>query len=82
MGSDYFDLQEAYPGGVSLGVGEACHIEGAIIDKNARLGRGVRILPFPPGTEREGTDWFVRDGIVVIPKNTTLAPGTVIGPEA
>lgn len=81
MGSDFFDIQEAHPGGVPLGLGEGCQIEGAIIDKNARLGAGVRILPFPPGTERDGVDFVVRDGIVVIPKNTVLAPGTVIAPE-
>jgi glucose-1-phosphate adenylyltransferase len=81
MGTDYFDVREPYPGGVPLGIGEGSHVEGAIIDKNARLGPGVRILPFPPGSETDGRDWVVRDGIVVIPKNTVLPPGTVIAPE-
>jgi glucose-1-phosphate adenylyltransferase len=80
MGSDYYDLPGQVPGGVPLGIGEGCHIEGAIIDKNARVGAGSRILPFPPGTELDSQDWVVRDGIVVIPKNTVLQPGTVIGP--
>lgn len=80
MGSDYYDLPGQAPGGIPLGIGEGCHIEGAIIDKNARVGAGTRILPFPPGTEIDGQDWVVRDGIVVIPKNTVLEPGTVIGP--
>ncbi len=81
MGSDYYDPWRQAPGGLPLGLGEGCHVEGAIIDKNARLGPGVRILPFPPGSEVEARDWVVRDGIVVIPKNTVLAPGTVIAPE-
>jgi len=80
MGSDYYDP----PGGPGerplLGLAEGCHVEGAIIDKNARLGRGVKILPFPPGTEMEGPNWVVRDGIVVVPKNTELAADTVISP--
>jgi glucose-1-phosphate adenylyltransferase len=80
MGSDYYDLPGPVPGGIPLGIGEGCHIEGAIIDKNARVGAGTRILPFPPGTEIDGQDWVVRDGIVVIPKNTVLEPGTVIAP--
>ena len=80
MGSDYYDLPGLVPGGVPLGFGKDCHIDGAIIDKNARVGAGTRILPFPPGTEIDGQDWVVRDGIVVIPKNTVLQPGTVIGP--
>ena len=56
-------------------------IEGAILDKNPRFGPGVVIRSFPPGTEIDRTDWVVRDGIVVIPKNTTLPAGTFIGPE-
>ena len=80
MGADYYDPLGQHPNGIPLGVGQGCHIEGAIIDKNARLGSGVRILPFPPGTEIDGEDWTVRDGIVVIPKNTTLRAGTIIEP--
>ena len=81
MGSDYYDPLRQAPGGLPLGLGETCRIEGAIIDKNARLGPGVRIRPFPRGTELEGKDWVVRDGIVVVPKNTSLPAGTVIAPD-
>lgn len=81
MGADYYDPPGLPPpGGVPLGIGDGCRIEGAIIDKNARLGEGVRIEPFPRGTERDGRDWVIRDGIVVVPKNTLLPPGTVIAP--
>jgi len=80
MGSDYYDPPGLPPSDIRMGIGEGCHIEGAIIDKNARLGPGVRILPFPRGAEIDRTDWVVRDGIVVIPKNTTLPAGTVIKP--
>ena len=81
MGADFYDPpNQAPPEGIPLGIGPDCHIEGAIIDKNARLGAGVHILPFPAGTEIEGEAWVVRDGIVVVPKNTVLPAGTVIGP--
>jgi len=81
MGADFYDPpNQPPPEGIPLGIGPDCHIEGAIIDKNARLGAGVRILPFPVGTEIEGKAWVVRDGIVVIPKNTVLPAGTVIAP--
>jgi glucose-1-phosphate adenylyltransferase len=81
MGSDYYDPWREGPDGLPLGLGEGCHVEGAIIDKSARLGPGVRIHPFPRGTESEGPSWVIRDGIVVIPKNTRLPAGTVISPE-
>jgi len=80
MGADYFD-SEAIPRDIPLGIGANCHVEGAILDKNARLGEGVVIKPFPRGTELDNETWFVRDGIVVIPKSTEIAPGTRISPE-
>jgi glucose-1-phosphate adenylyltransferase len=82
MGADYYDdPTHPLPGGLPLGIGSGCRIEGAIIDKNARLGAGVQIRPFPRGVEMDSADWVVRDGIVVIPKNTILPPGTYVGPE-
>jgi len=82
MGADYYDLPDAPPpGGLPLGIGPDCHIQGAILDKNVRIGAGVVIRPFPLGAELNQDDWVVRDGIVVIPKNTLLPAGTVIAPE-
>jgi glucose-1-phosphate adenylyltransferase len=92
MGSDYYDRvsacdQESYPEGVNeheipLGVGNGSYIEGAILDKNVRIGRGVVIRPFPRGTEKDEELYSVRDGIVVVPKNMIIPNGTFIGPIA
>ncbi len=82
MGADYYDPNDLPPPeGMPLGIGEGCQIEGAIIDKNVRIGAGVMIKSFPRGTEIDCEKYVVRDGIVVIPKHTVLAPGTVITPE-
>ncbi len=81
MGADYYDSSTAPAEGICLGIGEDCDIQGAILDKNVRLGSGVVIRPFPRGTEIDQDEWVVRDGIVVIPKNTLLPGGTCIGPE-
>jgi len=82
IGADFYDTPDQPPsGGIPLGIGPGSHIEGAIIDKNTRLGAGVKIQPFPPGTEIDRQDWVVRDGIVVIPKNTILPDNTIIAPE-
>jgi glucose-1-phosphate adenylyltransferase len=45
------------------------------------MGEGVIIKPFPRGAEIDNGSWVVADGIVVIPKSTTLYPGTFIGPD-
>ncbi|MBN1583190.1 MAG: glucose-1-phosphate adenylyltransferase [Anaerolineae bacterium] len=91
MGSDYYDNdQRCDPGGrchdIPLGIGSGCNIEGAILDKNVRIGKNVVIRPhapdengiFPPGSSPGRELYVVRDGIVVVPKNTEIADGTVI----
>jgi glucose-1-phosphate adenylyltransferase len=77
MGADYYDRDYQ---DVPLGIGANCHIEGAILDKNVRVGDGVIIKPFPKGTELDAGHYVVQDGIVVVPKGTILPPGTRIAP--
>jgi glucose-1-phosphate adenylyltransferase len=79
MGADYFD-SEMEPRDIPLGIGPNCHVEGAILDKNVRLGAGVVIKPFPRDRDLDRETWFVRDGIVVIPKSTEIPPGMRIAP--
>jgi glucose-1-phosphate adenylyltransferase len=76
MGADYYAAEKPAP--FPIGIGPNCHIEGAIIDKNACIGSDVIIRPFPRGTEINTPNWTVQDGIVVVPKNAVLPPGTRI----
>jgi glucose-1-phosphate adenylyltransferase len=86
MGADYFestvcsDAMDTVMGLIPIGIGRNSDIAGAIIDKNARIGREVTIRPFPEGVDMDGENWVVRDGVVVIPKDAVLIPGTYIGP--
>jgi glucose-1-phosphate adenylyltransferase len=80
MGSDYYDPGKR-PSSIPTGIGPKCDIEGAIIDKNVRVGEGVVIKPFPHDVSFDSEKWFVRDGVVVIPKNEEIPPGTQIVPE-
>ena len=81
MGGDYYSLPSMRGSNVPIGIGPNCAIEGAILDKNVRIGEGVVIKPFPRGTEIDAGTWVVQDGIVVIPKDTTILPNTHIEPE-
>jgi glucose-1-phosphate adenylyltransferase len=51
------------------------------LDKNVRIGDNVIIRPFPRNTDIDNEKWYVRDGIVVIPKDVEIASGTKILPE-
>ncbi|MCX6039438.1 MAG: sugar phosphate nucleotidyltransferase, partial [Chloroflexi bacterium] len=79
MGADYYLVDaDADPAKPPIGIGPRCHIEGAIIDKNARIGANVVIRPFPRGTDINAENWAVQDGIVVVPKDSVIPPGTHI----
>jgi glucose-1-phosphate adenylyltransferase len=67
-------LEDAPP----LGIGEGSRIENAIIDKNARVGKNVRIHNRRGLTDHDGDAYFIRDGIVIVPKGASLADGTEI----
>ncbi len=83
MGSDYWegyylDPRNKHNEMLPLGIGENCVIKNAIIDKNARIGNGCR-LENKEGIQEYSSDiFYIRDGIIVIPKNTILEPGFVI----
>ena len=83
MGADYYEneadrAENKRLGRPDIGIGEGTVIEGAIIDKNARIGRNVRIRHLADRPESETDNWVARDGLVVIPKNAAIADETVI----
>ena len=84
MGADFYEspdekLENRRLGRPDVGIGRGSSIEGAIIDKNARIGEGVIIRPHSAGEEMVETEYYViRDGIVVIPKNAIIPDGMVI----
>ncbi len=77
MGADYFEADVEQPDASvpPLGVGRNCVIERCIVDKNARIGDGVVITPEGKPDPFDGDSFYVRDGIVVIPKNAVIHHG-------
>jgi glucose-1-phosphate adenylyltransferase len=82
MGSSYFEteIKSQLTQVPAIGIGRGSYIEGAILDRNVRIGPGVRIEPFPSDFNIDKEDWVVRDGIVVIPHHAVISEGTVIAP--
>jgi glucose-1-phosphate adenylyltransferase len=74
MGSDYYETTPA-DGLPPVGIGKNCVIDRAIIDKNARIGDGAVITPEGKPENMDGDNFFVRDGIIVIPKNGVIPAG-------
>jgi glucose-1-phosphate adenylyltransferase len=62
-----------------VGIGSGSTIEGAIIDKNVRIGKNVVIRPHPEIQQIVEQDGYViRDGLVIVPKNASVPDGTII----
>ncbi|PZP48676.1 MAG: glucose-1-phosphate adenylyltransferase, partial [Pseudopedobacter saltans] len=83
MGSDYYEtLYESEEGrqkGVpALGIGDNCHIENTIVDKNAHIGNNVRIRGHAGLQDMDTPDYTVRDGIVIVKKNAIIYDNTNI----
>ena len=80
MGADYYP-DERPRGNLPIGIGRNCYIECAILDKNVRIGDNVVIRPFPREQDIDHELYSVRDGIVVIAKDTEIPSGTKIAPR-
>jgi glucose-1-phosphate adenylyltransferase len=80
MGADYYDSPDrlTVPGAPTMGIGHGAWIERTIVDKNARIGDEVRISPEGKPAFVDGPNFFIRDGIVIIPKNAVIPSGTVV----
>lgn len=77
MGADFFEDETHRMEGVPpIGIGRNSVVERAIIDKNARIGEGVVITPEGKPENFDGPNYFVRDGIIVIPKNAVIPDGS------
>jgi len=83
LGADFYEtieeIEQMRARGIPpVGIGADCVLERAIVDKNARIGRGVRLLNEAGVREADGPGYHVRDGIVIVPKGAVVPDGTAI----
>ncbi len=83
LGCDFYESLESvqecdHTGRPRVGIGHNTRIENAIIDKNARIGDNVVISPAGKPENVDHPLYFIRDGIVIIPKGGAIPHGTVI----
>ena len=80
MGADFYEVDMAAKEKhtTKLGIGRNCTIDHAIIDKNARIGDNVVISPEAKPQNVDGDNYYIRDGIVIVPKNAVIPSGTWI----
>ncbi len=83
MGCDFYESQHQILESQSMGIphmsiGRGCRIQRAIIDKNVHIGDSVVITDKTGCPDFDGPNYYVREGIVIIPKNAVIGAGTKI----
>ncbi len=83
MGCDYYESEASIQQYEAqeiprIGIGRNTRIENAIIDKNARIGDNCVISPAGKPDEMDHALYYIRDGIVIIPKNGVIPHGTIL----
>jgi glucose-1-phosphate adenylyltransferase len=85
MGADYYQSIEEMrvdlvAGNPRVGIGEETVINRAIIDKNARIGSGVRLLNEARVIHADGESgtYYIREGIIIVPKNAVIRDGQIV----
>jgi glucose-1-phosphate adenylyltransferase len=79
MGANHFEnLDERRRHDTPLGIGRDCQVRNAIVDFNARIGDGSRLINEAGVLEADTESYSIRGGIIVVPKNGVIEPGTVI----
>jgi glucose-1-phosphate adenylyltransferase len=76
MGADFYETNITNE--IPIGIGERTFIQNAIIDKNARIGNDCRIANDANIQDKDGDGYFIREGLIVVPKNGIIPHGTVI----
>jgi glucose-1-phosphate adenylyltransferase len=78
LGADFYEDGDPPVGTPKLGIGQNVVLERVIVDKNARIGDGARLVNERGVAHADGAGYFIRGGVIVVPKGGVIAPGTVV----
>jgi glucose-1-phosphate adenylyltransferase len=78
LGADFYEDGQPPAAIPALGIGRDVVLTRTIVDKNARIGDGVRLVNERGIAEADGNGYYIRGGIIVVPKGGVIAPGTIV----
>ena len=81
LGADYYEADDAAPArgdGPRLGIGRDVVLDRVIVDKNARIGDGARLINEAHVDHADGEGYYIRNGIIIVPKDGAIRPGLVV----
>jgi len=81
LGADFFEADDDHPGrgnNPRLGIGRNVVLDRVIVDKNARIGDGAALTNASAIEEADGDGYYIRGGIIIVPKDGVIKPGTIV----
>ena len=81
LGADYYEADSDAPaisGAPAIGIGWNSILDRVIVDKNARIGNDVRLTNEAAVEHADGAGYYIRGGIIIVPKDGVIRDGTVI----
>jgi glucose-1-phosphate adenylyltransferase len=81
LGADFFETDDEAPtrgDWPRLGIGRDVVLDRVVVDKNARIGDGARLVNASGVQRADGAGYCIRDGIIIVPKDNVVAPGIVV----
>ena len=81
LGADFYEEDHGAPGrggNPRLGIGRDVVLDRVIVDKNARIGDGAQLVNAAGVKEADGSGYYIRDGVIIVPKDGVIPPGTRI----
>jgi glucose-1-phosphate adenylyltransferase len=76
LGADYYEEDGTHP--VPLGIGRDVTLDRVVVDKNARIGDGARLVNTAALDHADGEGYVIRNGIIIVPKNGVIAAGLTV----
>jgi glucose-1-phosphate adenylyltransferase len=77
LGADYYE-EETGASDIPLGIGRDVVLDRVIVDKNARIGDGVRLVNEARRDSADGDTHYIRNGIIIVPKGAKIPKGTIV----
>jgi glucose-1-phosphate adenylyltransferase len=81
LGADYYEADDEAPARSSaprLGIGRDVVLDRVIVDKNARVGDGARLVNAAGIDHADGAGYYIRNGVIIVPKDGIVNPGTCV----
>jgi glucose-1-phosphate adenylyltransferase len=81
LGADFYEADDDAPArgnGPRLGIGRGVELDRVIVDKNARIGDGARLVNAANVQDLDGDGYYIRSGVIIVPKDGVIGAGTEV----